>query len=259
MGKTLYLLGGSPLTWQHQHNTLHHGFTNIDGQDEDIDPIPALRFSPHKPLLKMHRYQHLYAFFFYSLMTISWITKKDFMNIVKYKAMGAVLSNSKSYRRILVELIFSKILYYAIFLAIPLVLVPFSWYLIVGGFIFMHLVGGFILSIIFQSAHVVPSSQYPLPDTVNEIENNWAIHQLYTTANFAPKNKIFSWFIGGLNFQIEHHLFPNISHVHYRNIAPIVSGLAKKYNLPYSVESSFIGALKNHLLMLKMLGRAEVC
>lgn len=258
MGKSLYLLGGSPLTWKYQHNTLHHGFTNIDGTDEDIAPIGILRFSPHKPLLKIHKYQHLYAFFFYSLMTISWISKKDFANIRKYKSMGATLSDSKSFNQILVDLIISKILYYIVFLIIPLLVLSFSWYIIIIGFIMMHLLSGFILSIIFQTAHVMPSSNYPLPNSDSEIETNWAIHQLCTTANYAPKSKMFSWFVGGLNFQIEHHLFANISHIHYRNLSPIVANLTQKYNLPYNVEKSFASALWKHVEMLKMLGKKSM-
>ena len=255
MGNTLYLLGGSPFTWQHQHNTLHHGFTNIDGHDEDIDPGSVLRFSPHKPLLKMHKYQHIYAWVFYGLMTMLWITTKDFRQLFKYKKEGVTLSNTNSYNQILASLIISKIVYYAIFMIIPMIFLPLAWYWIILFFIAMHFTSGFILTIIFQTAHVVPTSEYPLPDKNGTLENNWAVHQLYTTSDYSPKNKIFSWFIGGLNYQVEHHLFPNISHVHYRKISVIVKEMAHKYNLPYHVQPGFLRALREHARMLKKLGR----
>ena len=121
----------------------------------------------------------------------------------------------------------------------------------------MHFTSGLILSTIFQTAHVVPTSQYPLPDTNNEISNNWAVHQLYTTSDFAPKSKVFSWLIGGLNYQVVHHLFPNISHVHYKNIVALVQETARKYQHPYHVNESFFKAVHQHLLMLKSLGKAE--
>lgn len=255
MGKTLYLLGGSPFTWQYQHNTLHHGFTNIEGYDEDIDPGSVLRFSPHKPLLKMHKYQHIYAWFFYGLMTLLWITVKDFKQLKRYKRTGVSLSNYKSYKQILASLIISKVIYYVVFLFIPILFIPIPWYWIVLFFLSMHFTSGFILTIIFQTAHVVPTSEYPLPNENGTLENNWAVHQLYTTSDFSPKNKLLSWFIGGLNYQVEHHLFPNISHVHYNKISTLVKEIACKYNLPYHVQPGFFKALWGHAIMLKRLGR----
>jgi linoleoyl-CoA desaturase len=121
----------------------------------------------------------------------------------------------------------------------------------------MHYISGLVLSIIFQTAHVVPTSDYPLPNSNNQLSNNWAIHQLYTTCDFAPNNKILSWFIGGLNYQVVHHLFPNISHVHYKNLAKIVEETALKYQLPYHVNKTFRGAVYQHALMLKSLGKPK--
>jgi linoleoyl-CoA desaturase len=153
------------------------------------------------------------------------------------------------------DLIIAKVLYYSFFLVLPIILLPIAWYLVVPLFLLMHLISGFILTTIFQAAHVMPSSEYPLPDETGNMENNWAVHQIITTANFAPKSRIFSWCIGGLNHQVEHHLFPNICHVHYSNISPIVKEIAHKYNLPYHQEDTFIQALLSHYRMLRSLGR----
>ena len=131
MSKSLYILGGFPPNWQHQHNTLHHGFTNIEGYDEDIQPAGILRFSPHQPLHKIHKFQYIYAWFLYCLMTLSWVTMKDFTRLNKYRKMEVVLKNNRSYNRLFTELIFSKILYYISFLILPLILIPVSWYWIV--------------------------------------------------------------------------------------------------------------------------------
>jgi linoleoyl-CoA desaturase len=253
-GNSLYLLGGFPPNWRYQHNTLHHGFTNIDGHDEDIAPPEILRFSPHQPLKKVHRFQHIYAWFFYSLMTISWIIIKDFRRLQKYRTMGVRLDGKQQYNKMLKSLIIAKIVYYIIFLVVPLLTVPVSWYWIVAGFLLMHFVGGLVLSSIFQTAHVVPSSTYPVPDGNGELDNNWMAHQLYTTCNYSPNSRIFSWFIGGLNYQIEHHLFPNISHVHYKNISSIVKAKAKEYGFPYHVNKTFTSAVWQHIKMLKLLG-----
>ena len=253
-GSSLYLLGGFPANWKYQHNTLHHGYTNIEGHDEDIAHGGVLRFSPHKPLKKVHKYQYIYAWFFYGLMTFSWVTIKDFKQFQKYKKDGAVLNGSGKYSGLFIKLLVSKVIYYAVFLALPLMLVPLAWYWILLGFMIMHFTSGLVLSTIFQTAHVVPTSEYPLPDKNNELDNNWAVHQLYTTCDFAPKSKIFTWLIGGLNYQVVHHLFPNISHVHYKKLAPIVRDTAQKYGLPYHVNRSFMLAVIEHLKMLKELG-----
>lgn len=256
-GNTMYLLGGYPPNWRYQHNTLHHGFTNIEGHDEDIAPLGILRLSPHRPLKKIHRYQYIYAWPLYSLMTFSWIVAKDFKRFKKYKLMGAKLSNKRKPKSLLFDIILSKVLYYSVFLLIPLLTIPVSWYWVVGGFLLMHFTSGLVLSSIFQTAHVVPTSDYPVPDKNGELINNWAVHQLYTTCNYAPKSTIFSWLIGGLNYQVEHHLFPNISHIHYRNIAEIVQAKTKKFGLPYNVNKNFASAVWQHTKMLRILGNGQ--
>ncbi len=119
----------------------------------------------------------------------------------------------------------------------------------------MHFLSGLILSAIFQTAHVMPTSVYPMPNEEGNLENNWAIHQLMTTTDYAPKSRIFSWLIGGLNYQVEHHLFPNVSHVHYKKISKMVKETAQKYNLPYYVQGNFFMTVYVHFKMLKMLGR----
>lgn len=257
-GNSLYLLGGFPVNWKYQHNTLHHGHTNIEGHDEDIAHGGILRFSPHKPLKKVHKYQYIYAWFFYGLMTFSWVTVKDFKKLRKYRNEGAILNSSGNYRQLYYKLLISKVLYYVFFVALPILFIPLSWYWILLGFLMMHFTSGLVLSIIFQTAHVVPTSDYPLPDNNNELNNNWAVHQLYTTSDFAPNSKIFSWFIGGLNYQVVHHLFPNISHVHYKNLAKIVEEIALKHQLPYYVNKTFHGAVYQHALMLKTLGTTMI-
>ena len=254
---TLNLLGGFYPNWQHQHNTMHHSFTNIEGYDEDIDPGSVLRFSPNSPLKNHHRFQHLYAWFLYGLMTLTWSIGKDFKQLSGYLKEGIVLNSYMSKRRLFTELVVSKLIFYGYILVIPIIFLPIPWWNVILLYLFMHFISGFILSVIFQTAHVMPDSEYPLPDDTGNIDNNWAIHQMRTTNNYAPGSKVFSWLIGGLNYQVEHHLFPTICHVHYRNIAPIVQKTASEYNIPYHVQPTFIHALKDHYKMLKKLGRTN--
>jgi linoleoyl-CoA desaturase len=257
LGYILNLIGGFAPNWQIQHNTLHHGFTNIEGYDEDIDPGRFLRLSPGKPRYPIHRYQHIYAWFLYGLMTFSWVMDKDFSQLNRYRKEDLLRLQKKSYRRLLAELILSKILYFTYILVIPMLVLPVSWWWVLILFFIMHFVGGFTLTIIFQSAHVVTTSVYPVPDKEGKLENTWAVHQLMTTADFAPNSRFFSWFVGGLNYQIEHHLFPNVCHIHYRKLSNLVRETAREFGLPYHVQPSFASALLSHGKMLRFLGRHD--
>lgn len=251
---SLNLVGGFYPNWQQQHNIMHHGYTNIEGHDEDIDPGNILRFSPNSELKKHHRYQHLYAWFLYGLMTLTWSIDKDIKQLFGYFKEGIVLSKDKSRRQLVVELFVSKIIFYAYALALPIIFLPIAWWAVVLLYLLMHFIAGFSLAVIFQTAHVMPANEYPLPDVNGNIENNWAIHQLHTTSNYASKNKILSWLVGSLNFQVEHHLFPTICHVHYPKLATIVRRTAEEYNLPYHVQPTFGRAIREHYKMLKKLG-----
>ena len=155
------------------------------------------------------------------------------------------------------NLIIGKISYFIFSLVIPLIMLDIPWYMVLLFFFIMHFITGFILSIIFQPAHVVPSSEYPMPDANGDVYSNWAIHQLFTTANFAPKSKLFSWYVGGLNFQIEHHLFPTICHVHYKKISEIVKKRTAEYGLPYHSVKTFGKAVWDHAIPLKRLGQED--
>ncbi len=257
MGNTLNIVGGYAPTWRFQHNVLHHTFTNIEGMDEDIDPGGIMRFSPHSPRKKMHRFQFLYAWFFYGLMTFFWVTFKDFLQLQRYKQKGMLKAEKKSYNRLVLETALWKVVYYAYFFIPLFLLTDFPWWGILSGFFLMHFIAGLLLGIVFQPAHVVNETKFPLPNEHHSIENGFAIHQLLTTQNFARNNRVLSWFLGGLNYQVEHHLFPNICHIHYRKIAPIVKQTAEEYGLPYMEQKTFSGAIVNHAKMLYKLGKSD--
>ena len=151
------------------------------------------------------------------------------------------------------KLILQKVVYYAIFLGLPIVFLDIAWWHVLIGWFCMHFVGGLILACIFQPAHVVPTSEFPLPDKDLNVQGDWAKHQMLTTSNFAPSNRILSWYVGGLNYQIEHHLFPSMCHVHHRAVSKIVKKTAEEYGLPYNSQPSFLGALVNHAKVLHRL------
>jgi linoleoyl-CoA desaturase len=258
LGLSLNIVGGNAFNWKVQHNVLHHTYTNIHDVDEDISPRGVLRLCPHGEWRSFHRFQHLYAWFFYGLMTLVWVLVKDYVRIVKYQKDGLVKKQKASLSMEWTVLVSSKIIYVLYILVIPALVLSVTWWQVIIGFLVMHYIAGFILAIIFQPAHVIDGTEYPLPDANGKIDNSWAIHQLHTTTNFANKNRLLSWYVGGLNFQVEHHLFPGVCHVHYRKIAKIVESTAREFGLPYKAEPTFIGALRAHARLLRQLGQKPV-
>ena len=257
MGSSIYILAGNVYNWKVQHNVLHHTYTNIAGLDDDIDSIVFLRFSPAQPRHWFHRYQYLYAWFFYMIMTLFWMTAKDYLQVVRYKQHDLLIKQKVSLKQAILHITLYKLLYYMYILVLPILYSGQPWYFVLAGFLLMHFTSGLFLSCVFQPSHIMEASSFLKPamvDGTNRMENSWAIHELANTTDFAPKSRLLTWFIGGLNYQIEHHLFTGVCHVHYKKIAPIVRSTAKEYNLPYHVQPTFFRALWEHARMLKRLG-----
>ncbi len=251
------LIGACSMTWRIQHNVLHHSYTNIYELDEDIHDKPFLRLSPHGKYKSYHRFQHIYALFLYTLATISWVIQKDFKQLAHYSKSGMAKQNGFNVTKEWLILIGSKLFYFAYIIGLPLAIGIPVWLSVVGFFI-VHGVAGFLITVIFQLAHVVEGPDHFIPDPSGTMDNIWAIHQLKTTANFSRKSKLMTWFSGGLNHQVEHHLFPNICHVHYDKISNIVKSTAEEFNLPYYEHKKFSQAILSHLKTLKQFGEQKV-
>lgn len=255
MGHTLNLLGGSVCNWKMQHNVLHHTYTNIVDMDEDIDDKLLMRFCPHSERKGYHRFQFIYVVFFYSILTLYWVTLKDFVQFIQYRRHQKFCEDKRSHANKLILIFLVKIVYFFVALYLPIAIIGLPLGVTIWGFILMQAIAGFILALVFQLAHTVEGTSHPLPNEEGIIENDWAIHQLETTANFARKSKWISWYVGGLNFQVEHHLFPYISHVHYPQIAEIVKATAEEFGVPYLESKTFGAAVKSHFSFLHQLGK----
>ena len=254
LGSSIYILAGNVYNWQVQHNVLHHTYTNIHGHDEDMEAGRILRFSKHAKWHKHHRFQHYYSVFLYGLLTFNWMLTADFMQTKRYLARGLSYGKFPGKFKQWSNLVITKVIYVSIWIVLPIIFMDIAWWKILLGFFIMHYVAGLILSIIFQLAHIVEDTDMPLPDETGNMKNTWAIHQLFTTVNFGTKNRIINWFSGGLNHQVEHHIFPNISHIHYNDIAKIVKQTAQEFNLPYFEYKTTRKALIAHFRHLKEMG-----
>jgi linoleoyl-CoA desaturase len=253
LGALLNLIGGYHVNWKIQHNVLHHSYTNVHEFDEDIKK-GIIRFSPNQPAHRGYYFQAFYAPFLYGLMTLVWVFVKDFVQLIDYNRRGLLKTQGLSFSRAVATVVFNKSWYLAITLVLPILVLPFAWWQTVLCFLMMHFICGIILALVFQPAHVIEETQFFKPAEDGSVENSWAIHQLMTTANFANGNRPLSWFVGGLNFQIEHHLFPHICHIHYRDLSKIIKATAKEYGLPYHEHRTFAAAIRSHFVLLHQLG-----
>ena len=253
-GLSLNMLGGNAFMWKQKHNIIHHTYTNIDGMDDDISFTSLLRLCPTKHWMPIHRLQHIYLFIIYSLTSFAWAFGTDFKKYFSHTVYTTPLTKMNRMEHFIFWI--SKSLNIVLYILLPVFLK--GWLFCFLFFISVHIVLGFTLAIVFQLAHVVENTEFELVTTAPKlIENEWAIHQVKTTANFAARNKIVSWFVGGLNFQVEHHLFPKISHIHYPAINKIVKQVCSEYGVAYIEYPRMHQAVASHIMLLKRMGRAS--
>jgi linoleoyl-CoA desaturase len=248
---TLDLIGASSYLWQWKHAVFHHGFTNVPGQDTDIDVGRVLRLEPGQPLLAHHRWQHLYIWLLYGLMAPRWQLYDDFREVLTGRIGPHSVPRPKG--RELTIFIAGKVIFITLIFGIPLCFHPWWEVVLLYGLSAYSL--GFTLSIVFQLAHNTGLVEFP-QDQAGRLDRSWAEHQLATTADFSPRSPVLTWFLGGLNFQIEHHLFPHISHVHYPALAPIVAATCRTHDLTYRTHHTFIAGLAAHYAWLRAMGRS---
>ena len=239
------LIGFNDVLWKISHNEEHHNFTNIEGSDPDLPDIGVFRFSPYQKKRFLHRYQHIYALPLYSLQTLIWVFKKDLQELLKRRRSLTTMTS--------IDFIFFKISYIFIFIVLPLSYWKWDWFSVLPGFFIMHMILGLTSSLVFLASHNVEEAD-SLPVMTSAIKQSWAEHQLNTTITHSRNSWFFKHLGGGINYQIEHHLFPYICHVHYPEISRIVKKTATEYAITYHEKPNIICAIASHLRLLQKLG-----
>ena len=252
IGLSLNLIGGNGYIWKIMHNQVHHTFTNVVGVDDDLEAVPGVRMHAGKPLRAINRGQHIYVWFLYAFATLFWVFLKDFRKFFSASVGGVKRSQHPAKEWVI--LFVTKFIYYGLFLVLPLMISNVATGWVVAGFLLSHAIGGMTLGIIFQMAHCVEGPEFPKPGVKAVLTESFVEHQLKTTANFATHDPVMIFICGGLNFQVEHHLFPKVSHGHYPAIAPIVKQTALEYGLPYIEQPTFWYAIRSHYRILKRFG-----
>jgi linoleoyl-CoA desaturase len=252
---TSILLGASRTLWHHKHHVLHHRFTNIHRWDDDVETRGFLRLSPHQHWEKRYRHQHCFFFFLYAMNTLEWLFAKDFvqyftLQLNPYQSITPLSWIGK------VEFWGCKAIYVILFVGAPFLFHDTVHVLI--GLLLFHSTLGLSLTLVFNLAHATEKVEFPEPTGDPPlIEDEWAAHELRTTSNFGTRNRFLNWFAGGLNFQIEHHLFPHLCHTHYPDISNIVRRTAADFGLPYHHYDTYVSALKSHYCFLRKLSEAS--
>lgn len=245
--------GTSSAIWKISHNTMHHTYTNIPGYDDDINKAIILRLSPTDKLYKFHRYQCYYAPILYALLCFNWVFWSD------YKWFFSEWRKNKIDNQELAIFLGLKLANFIVFLGLPLLLLSLPWWQILIGYACMHIGGGIVISTVFQLAHIVEGVRFEEVQKDGYMHHDWVMHEMLTTSNFGTRNRLLTALVGGLNFQIEHHLFPYVCHIHYADISKILRDLCKERGIPYNEHPTFFSALKSHFRALKKLGREQDC
>ncbi len=250
---TLDLIGGSSYMWSFKHNVLHHHFTNVSEMDDDLETRPFLRLAPDQRRYWFHRFQHLYIWGLYAFLPPKWQLFDDFSTLVKARIGHQRIPRPKNWA--LFGLFAGKVLFVAWALVLPLFLHPPLTVLAVYALI--SLVTGVTLGTVFQLAHCVEEAEFEgQPASGDRLPKPWAEHQLATTVNFSPRSRLLRWYLGGLNYQVEHHLFPKISHVHYPAVSRVVRGVCEEYGVEHLSHPTVWSALASHVRHLRRLGKA---
>jgi linoleoyl-CoA desaturase len=251
MAVTLDLLGASSYLWHGKHVVFHHAYTNIEGQDTDIDLGFLGRLTPHQPRYRFHRWQHYYLWPFYGFMAIQWTLYNDFQEVITGRIHDHRFPRPRGWD--LVTFIAGKAVFLTLAFGVPMLFHP--WWVVLPFYGVAAFVLGLVLAVVFQLAHCVEEARFPLPESDSgRIENAWAVHQVETTVDFARRSHVVTWLLGGLNFQVEHHLFPRVCHIHYPALSKLVESTCQDFGVRYAEHRSFWSGMAAHFRWLRRLG-----
>ena len=254
MALSLDLIGRSSYSWSYKHGVYHHTYVNITHEDTDIDLGMLARLTPHQKRYWFHRWQHIYIWALYGLAAIKWQLIDDFKDVITGRVGEHRFPRLKRWD--LVAFIVGKLVFLTLAFGIPLL-----FHRVWVGFLFYGITAvtvGIVLSVVFQLAHAVEEAEFPMPlKETADMEHAWAIHQVETTVDFSRRSRTAAWMLGGLNFQIEHHLLPRICHVNFPALSPIVEQTCREFGVKYNEHPSFWAGVASHFRWLRQMGMPE--
>ena len=249
------LLGVSAYLWQMRHTKSHHIFPNVNGCDIDIDENPVLRLSPNQPWRWRFQFQHRYAPFAYIFVVLHTIVWQDFAYLFKRRLANMTDISHPPHQYAIFAL--CKALYFAVVLAVPMLLLPLPWWQTLLGFLAMNAVASLVFVFLLIGTHFSEATEFPVVASDGTVGRTWAIHNLVTACDWSPHSRLAHFFVGGVNAHASHHLFPKVSHAHYRAIARIIEDTAAEFGVPYN-KLTLPGIVRSHFRFLRNMGRRTV-
>jgi len=254
MAATLDVVGGSSYVWSWKHNILHHSHPNVMGLDSDIDVQPFCRLAPAQRLRSLHRFQHLYIWPLYSFLALKWNFVDDFHDLITGRIGGVKFPRPRGWK--LAGLLVGKLVFMTWALVLPMFFHP--WWQVLVGYVGVSALLSLVLAVTFQLAHSVEHASFPTRSSEGDIDSEWAVHQVSSSVDFAPGNALLTWYLGGLNHQIEHHLFPKICHVHLPALVPIVRATCAQFGVPYRSHPTARAAIASHARWVYAMGHGPL-
>lgn len=252
LGLTYDFMGVSSYLWRYRHNTLHHTYTNIPQHDVEIDGDGWVRMFPAQEYRWFHRFQHIYIWLIYSIVPLYWSYGDVEVTFKKGKYYDHPIPTMKLSEKL--TLLGFKVVWIGYAIVLPLA-IGYSPLEVLIGFLVTYISYGIILNVVFMMAHVVEKAEFLTPEAeTGAIDEEWAICQMRTTVDFAPNNAFINWYVGGLNYQVVHHLFPQVCHIHYPKIAKILQEVSDEFGVEYKVYDTFREVLVSNYRLLKNLG-----
>jgi linoleoyl-CoA desaturase len=252
---TFNLVGLSDYIWKIKHNVFHHAYTNVYELDEGLREGEIMRLSADAPYLKVHRWQHIYGFLLYAVFTIFWTFTLDIEKLFRYNGNGSRNPSARHPAKELVLFWLTKIYIVIISFVLPFYFLHITIVQFLAGFLTVHAIASMMVTLVFQVEHLTEETEHVSPDGQGTVNCSWALTQLKGTSNFKTRTKLFEWYVGGTNYQVEHHLFPQVSSVHYPALSRIVQQTAIEFGLKYHCQPSFLAATVSHYHFLKQMGR----
>ncbi|MES1208073.1 MAG: acyl-CoA desaturase [Pseudomonadota bacterium] len=248
---SLNLLGGDAYFWRFKHNIAHHSYPNVSGSDDDIRLGPMARLSPHDRRYWFHRFQHLYIWGLYALLALNWQLSGDFRSLIRPGVADTRVARPSGWD--LASFCAGKACFLTLAFLIPLL--HHGVGAVIGLYLLTTCVLGFTLAVVFQLAHCVEEATFRVaPAGTKQIGRDFAAHQVETSVDFARDSRLLTWYLGGLNYQIEHHLFPKTCHVHYPALSPIIEATCQQHGIAYRSHPTMRKALRSHVRWLRRMG-----
>ena len=248
------LQGNNGYIWKKYHIESHHVYTNVYGSDIDVVKNPLLRMTKAQPHRPWHKYQYIYAPFLYLFYSINWFFVRDLLLV--FRKSARTINLGKIPNKEIAILVVNKLLYLTYMVVIPVIVLPFGLVPVLIAFILNHFMVSLVFCGVLGCSHLADETYHYTEADESRVDDSWATLQLRTSLDYNADSPLANFFLGGFNAHTLHHLFPNICHIHYLKMVPILRQTAKEYGLTYN-EAPYSHAIRSHFKFLRKMGAGE--